>query len=123
MIDREFEEQTGTVYCDQCYDRVKGLFTKSVVTLPKSLVIVVDREDENGNLTKLISNYPETIEIDDQNFVLTGFISQDPIFLDYVVSLKDEGRGYWTSFSKRGIMKYQGSTPHNVQIFMYMKVE
>jgi len=85
-------------------------------------VIVVDRFDDSDSLKKLISNYPESIEIHDQQYVLSGFISQDPIYLDYSVSLK-EGRDYWTSFSKRGISKYRGSTSHNVQIFMYKRVE
>ena len=92
MIDREFEEQQCFAYCHHCGEVVEGDITKSVVTLPKSLIVVVDRYDDNSSLTKLVSNYPERIDVEEQEYVLSGFISQDPIYLDYNVSLKEDHR-------------------------------
>ena len=123
MIDREFEERQCFAYCRHCDEVVEGDITKSVVTLPKSLIVVVDKFDDFGSLKNLVSNYPERIDVEEQDYLLSGFISQDPIYLDYNVSLKEEGGDHWVSFSKRGILKSKRITSDNVQMFMYSKVE
>jgi uncharacterized UBP type Zn finger protein len=114
LIDEEFEERKALAYCNQCQDKVEGFVTKEAVTLPKTLIVTVDRYDENGALKKLISDFSSKIEIEDKNYLLSGMISQDPVFLDYNVSLKDDDSDYWTCFSKRGISKYTRETSSNV---------
>jgi hypothetical protein len=75
-----------------------------VVALPKSLFIVVDRFDNKSHLKNLIADVPKSIDLwdylnvenqrmrPDTKYLLAGFISQDPIHLDYSTYLANKKR-------------------------------
>ena len=88
------------------------------------MIIVVDRFDEKGRLKHLMPRFPLELDMRDylnednkhiapySEYRLGGFITQDPLHLDYTVCLKNKNRekqdkdSDWVSFNKRGIQRY-----------------
>ena len=107
MIDNEFDEShKALVHCPKCFEKVEGHATKQLISHPKSLIIVFDPHDENESLSRLICDYSSSIDLMDKEYILSGLICQDPVYLDYNVSLRNVDLEHWTQFNKRGISKY-----------------
>lgn len=140
MISRLFLKSKQTTYCKYCKKDVKGKSQRKLVVLPKSLIIVVDRFNDKGRLQKLVSSFPDTLDlnkyvIDDNKststYSLAGFVSQDPLMHDYNVCLKNKQKEKkhrdhdWIIFNKRGMSKattdimFSNSASYDAQIFMY----
>lgn len=143
----EFGRKKAHHYCRECGEEVRGTYRRKLVTLPKTLFIVVDRFDSGSHLKNLLSAVPKSLDLWDHlneenqdmgvdtKYLLSGFICQDPIHLDYSTYLANKKREAknqshdWTCFSKRGIGKLSDATlfegnslPHNAQILLYKKV-
>lgn len=145
MIKKEFSSKKIYTYCKECQSKVKCSIQKRLIALPKSLMVVVDRFDNDGNLNNLLGRVPKQIELgaylNEENkelahetkFRLAGFIFNDPTASDYSVVLKNKKREQkdekdWIVFNKRNMKKvsdeslFNGDISHNAQILLYKRV-
>jgi ubiquitin C-terminal hydrolase len=141
MIDKLFTKYSQKTYCKGCNKKdVRGKSQMRLIALPKTLIIVIDRFTEKAGLTNLVSSFPDEIDLNkhvvkkkksDSVYKLAGFISYDPLYVDYNVCLKNKAKEVknndhdWAIFNKRGMTKVTGeqmfaeNTSHNTQILMY----
>jgi len=58
MIDNLFSVKIRKEYCKTCEKEMMVESKRSLVALPKTLIVVVDRHTEMGELHNLISSFP-----------------------------------------------------------------
>ena len=96
MIKFAFKEKPAFGYCKKCKEKVKGRSRRRLMSLPQSLMIVLDRFNKNGALQNLVSCFPKELDLHEHfnklnqtkkvsrhRYELSGLIAQDQIHLDY----------------------------------------
>jgi uncharacterized UBP type Zn finger protein len=63
MIDNLFSLQIRQDHCKKCKKETKLECKRSLVVLPKVLIVVVDRRTFRGELRNLIDSFPENIDL------------------------------------------------------------
>jgi uncharacterized UBP type Zn finger protein len=104
MIENEYSYQESDIFCKECNKEVITTYRKKILSLPKSMFVVVDRFNKNDALVNLLKRVPKAIELrkhlnkdlkklrPESKFLLSGFIFQDPNYEDYGVVLKNKKR-------------------------------
>ena len=64
MIDNLFTKYTQRNYCKLCKKNdVKGKTQRKLIVLPKSLIIVVDRFNDEPLFNNLVSSFPDKLDL------------------------------------------------------------
>jgi len=71
MIANLFIQSKKRDFCKECKKEVNGTSRRKLISLPKSLIIVVDRFNSKGLLKNLVTSFPSELDlnehVDDDN--------------------------------------------------------